>query len=103
MTKKSEQSEQSEKNKVEHEEQMRTKLENFKDNHGESPEFDNPHAWTQEEMDLMYARISGELNAAWSIKLMALAHHMKKGPYTEGEYEGTARIADPRYREDRSY
>lgn len=63
---------------------MRTKLESFKDHNGDSPEFDNPHAWTQEEMNLMYGRISRGLNAAWSVKLMSLAHHMKKGPYVEG-------------------
>jgi len=62
---------------------MKTKLESFRYNCGESPEFDNPHNWTQEEMGLMYARISRGLNAAFSVKLMALAHCMKEGPYTE--------------------
>lgn len=59
------------------------KFESFRDCNGECPEFDNPHGWTQEEMSLMYARISQCLSAAWSIKLMALSQHMKEAPYME--------------------
>lgn len=48
---------------------------------GTSPSFDNPHGWTVEQVDELYELLSEKINAAWSIKLMGVSHHLKAGNY----------------------
>ncbi len=48
---------------------------------GDPVVMDNPNGWTQGQTQDMYSRISESMNAAWSIKLMALAHHMNSGTH----------------------
>ncbi len=59
---------------------MKIVFERFKQGDGTSPEFDNPHNWTQEELSEVFSVINEKCSMAWNIKLMALSHHLKQGP-----------------------
>ncbi len=62
---------------------MKIVFEKFKKGDGTSPEFDNPHNWTQEELSEVFSVINEKYSMAWNIKLMALSHHLKQGPASE--------------------
>ncbi len=62
---------------------MKITFESFKDHKGESPSFDNPHGWTLEQLNELYGLLREKLNAAWSIRLMAVSHHLKAGTYED--------------------
>ncbi len=59
---------------------MKIVFEKFKKGDGTSPEFNNPHNWTQEDLSEAYSVINEKFSMAWSIKLMALSHHLSQGP-----------------------
>ncbi len=46
------------------------------------PVFENPHAWTVEQIDDIYHRFLHPRAMAFNIKWMGLSQYMKEGPYT---------------------
>jgi hypothetical protein len=56
------------------------KFESFRDCNGECPEFDNPHGWTQADLNRAFSLMRSKFSMAFNIMLMGMAHHLRQGP-----------------------